>query len=164
MHGLHIAHKSVGYSFLELKQLVLPPYCSDIKSDNVMMDSAPLYDEPLHPSSTNMKRDFSGPARKPKSRTLRPVKYFHIDFGHARMYSPTEGPPREFCGTTGYGGDGTVPEFKTGEYCDPFPVDVYRAGNLIRELLSVSLYPVARRNGSPHSQYYRELSSEQRSC
>lgn len=104
-----------------------------------MMDSEPLYDEPLHPTSTYMKRDFSGPAKEPRSRTLRPVKYYHIDFGHARMYSPDKGPALEFSGKTGYGGDLTVPEFRTQTLCDPFAVDVYRVGNVVRLLLAVSV-------------------------
>lgn len=32
----------------------------------------------------------------------------------------------------GYGGDLSVPEFKTQNYCDPFAVDVYRMGNVVR--------------------------------
>lgn len=95
-----------------------------------MMDASPLYDEPLHPVDAHMKRDYSGRAAKPQSRTLRPVKYYYIDFGHACQYNISEGPASE---PVGYGGDSSVPEFKTQERCDPFPVDVYRVGNLIRK-------------------------------
>lgn len=103
-----------------------------------MMDAIPLFDEARHPVKPSMKLDFSGPVKKPRSRTLRPVRYYYIDFGHARRYDPKDGPPREFVGIgDGYGGDGTVPEFQTtNEFCDPFPVDVYRVGNLIREFFT----------------------------
>jgi hypothetical protein len=100
-----------------------------VKFDNVMMDSAPLYAEPIHPVDDSKNRDFTGPS-KPRSRTLYPVKYYHIDFGKARRYNPEDGPPRI---SVGIGGDRSVPEFKTNEDCDPFAVDVFRAGNIIRE-------------------------------
>lgn len=102
-----------------------------------MMDSQNLYDEPVHPSQTHMKRDLSGLAKKPHTRTARPVKYYHIDFGLSRIYDPKLGPPCEHSGQDGYGGDRSVPEFKISGYCDPFRVDVYRVGNLVREIRSV---------------------------
>lgn len=113
----------------------LTNYHSDVKFDNIMMDHVPLYGEPPHPACEYMKLDFSDFVVKPRSRTLRPIKYYLIDFGHARRYDPSNGPPREYAGVDcgGYGGDGSVPEFKTQEYCDPFPVDVFRLGNFIRE-------------------------------
>lgn len=51
-----------------------------------MMDSLHLYDEPIHVTDSEMKRDYSGEAKSPRSRTIRPVKYYHIDFGNARVY------------------------------------------------------------------------------
>lgn len=104
---------------------------SDVKLNNVMMDFTPLCDEPVHPADLSYKRDYSGRAKPPRDRTLRPVKYYHIDFGHASRHKVEDGPPQKFIGN-GYGGDLSVPEFKTQEYCDPFPVDVYRVGNIIR--------------------------------
>lgn len=97
------------------------------------MDGSHLYDDPVHPADTEMKWDYTGRARKPRSRTVRPVGYYFIDLGHAKRYPPEVGPAQEFIGERGYGGDLTVPEFKSLEYCDPFPVDVYRVGNVIRE-------------------------------
>lgn len=108
---------------------VLP---SDVKYNNIMMDSSPLYEEPVHPADPDRTRDYTQIAR-PRPRTLHPVKYYFIDFGHACRYSSDTNPPRIYIGSRGYGGDGTVPEFKTQVDCDPFPVDVYRLGNVIRE-------------------------------
>lgn len=99
-----------------------------------MMDSVHLYDEPVNPVEWNMKRDLSAMAKKPRSRTERPVRYYHTDFGHARHFRPEQGPHLL---STGYGGDHSVPEFKTQDECEPFAVDVYRAGNLMREILKV---------------------------
>lgn len=103
-----------------------------------MMDSLHLYDEPIHVTDSEMKRDYSGEAKSPRSRTIRPVTYYHIDFGNARVYPPEQGAPRQYSGPEGYGGDLTVPEFKTPGHYDPFPIDVYRAGNLMREIVKVS--------------------------
>ena len=98
------------------------------------MDALHLYDEPVHPTSPYMKRDFSREAKKPRSRTKRPVKYYHTDFGNARLYPPDQGPPLEY---SGYGGDKSVPEFKIEGRYNPFPVDVYRAGNILRQMQMV---------------------------
>lgn len=95
-----------------------------------MMDSSPLYDDPIHPIKPRMKRDWSDKAGKARSRTERPVKYYHIDSGLTRSYRGAEGPPRE---PIGYDGDQSVPEFRTQDDCDPFAVDVYRVGNLVRQ-------------------------------
>lgn len=106
--------------------------CSDVKFDNVMMDANPLYDERPHPAYNEKNMAYTRWI-KHHCRTLRPVKYHLIDFGLSRRYDPASEPPRVPVGPRGYGGDKTVPEFRTQESCDPFPVDVYRAGNFIRE-------------------------------
>jgi len=94
-----------------------------------MMDAKNLYLQPLHPAHFKKRRDFSGPA-KHSTRTRRPVKYYLIDFGLSRRYNPEDRPVLE---PPGWGGDQTVPEFlKSDDLCDPFPVDVYCAGNVIR--------------------------------
>ncbi|KAJ8078019.1 hypothetical protein PM082_000221 [Marasmius tenuissimus] len=103
---------------------------NDIKFNNVMMDSRNLCDQPIHPVKQIMARDWSHKVQT-HTRTDRPVKYYFIDFGLAQQYS--SGKPRER--EPGYGGDTTVPEFKRKESCDPFAVDVYRLGNLIKECL-----------------------------
>lgn len=97
-----------------------------------MMDVTPLFDEPPHPVDPTMNKDYTRPL-EPRSRSLRPVRYYLIDFGEALPYDPANGEPRIAIGHTGYGGDKAVPEFSTDtEYCNPFPVDVCRLGNIIR--------------------------------
>ncbi|KAJ7151783.1 kinase-like domain-containing protein [Mycena crocata] len=104
----------------------------DCKLDNILMDSSPLYPEPIHPVNTLMKRDWSGWA-KHLSRTQRPVKYYIIDFGLSQIYPPDQPRPLD---PPGYGGDQTVPEFQAGALCDSFAVDVYCLGNTFREMLT----------------------------
>ncbi|KAF9463616.1 hypothetical protein BDZ94DRAFT_1218058 [Collybia nuda] len=92
-----------------------------------MMDSTALYDEPVHPVNSDQSRDYTRWI-KPGKRTIRPVKYYHIDSGHMRRYNPD---PEAF---TIPGGDMSVPEFKSkaNTMINPFPVDVYRIRNDIR--------------------------------
>ncbi|KAG5732433.1 hypothetical protein E4T56_gene8384, partial [Termitomyces sp. T112] len=95
----------------------------DCKSNNVMADTACLFDSPPHPSKKYMKRDFSGMVSKQTSRTLKPVKYYLIDFGLAEIYRPQDAP---FLRQGPWGGDKTVPEHLVPDAlpCDPFAVDV----------------------------------------
>jgi hypothetical protein len=108
---------------------------SDGKWNNVMMDSTPLYEGPIRPVANYRTRDFSRLIR-PRSRTLHPVKCYIIDFGHAYQYRDERDKawfPIMRVGPIGYGGDTSAPEFRTQESVDPFPVDVYRAGNIKRQ-------------------------------
>jgi hypothetical protein len=103
-----------------------------------MMDATPLFDEPPHPLDPSMNKDYTRPVR-PHPRSERPVRYYFIDFGEAEQYDPDNEEPRIELGRAGYGGDRSVPEFSTDvEYCNPFPVDVYRIGNIVRDFTDVS--------------------------
>ena len=94
-----------------------------------MMDPSQLYPDGYHPRRIERKRDFTGKARH-FTRTQCPPKYYLIDFGISRKYSSDDRPPLE---DPILGGDKTVPEYNQSYGpCDPFPVDVYYAGNLIR--------------------------------
>ncbi|KAG6901306.1 hypothetical protein C0995_013876 [Termitomyces sp. Mi166 len=103
----------------------------DCKHNNIMADAHHLFDAPPHPFSRYMKRDFSKKASLVASPTSKPVKYYLIDFDLSKEYLPgaprLEEPP--------WGGDRTVPEhlLPNAPPCDPFPVDVYCLGNVVRE-------------------------------
>jgi len=107
---------------------------SDCMHLNIMMDAAPLYPIPYHPSNNGRLRDFSDRGwHSPYhyTRTQRPVKYYFTDFGISRRYNPGDGPPLE---DPIYGGDKTAPEFRVSvDACNPFPTDIYYLGNAIRE-------------------------------
>ena len=107
--------------------------CMDL---NIMMDATTLYKDPYHPCDLTMKRDYTGFARH-YTRTQRPPKYFFIDFGISRRYSPDNPAPLEH---PIQGGDKSVPGFQESDApCNPFPTDVYYLGNMIREeFISVS--------------------------
>ncbi|KAJ7162175.1 hypothetical protein C8R46DRAFT_1103758 [Mycena filopes] len=105
----------------------------DIVEFNIAMDGSQLYSEPFHPVKPTMKRDWSGHISH-KTRTQAPVKYYLIDFGLSRRFSPEDLPVRVTGTVAAYD---SVPEYqlKNGELpppSDPFLVDVYCMGNLIR--------------------------------
>ncbi|KAJ7156551.1 hypothetical protein C8R43DRAFT_1065471 [Mycena crocata] len=116
MHRQNVAHRD----------------CSGL---NIMMDASPIFPVPFHPVVQTKKRDFTGSVSH-LSRTQHPVKYYLTDFGISVKYRPEDRPPLE---VPVIGADKTVPEFQTAikrdlpPDCDPFPVDVYYIGNLVRE-------------------------------
>ncbi|KAF8996494.1 hypothetical protein BDQ17DRAFT_1514116 [Cyathus striatus] len=111
----------------------------DIKSNNVMSDTLCLYQTLLHPVAQT--RDHTG-FRGPKlawDRSKGPVRHYLINFGISGHYP--EGslhlhPPR-FSGVVDY-----VPKFRdnSDQLCDPFAVDVFYTGYLIRKILQVVTY------------------------
>ena len=102
------------------------------------MDALLLFDAPPHPHRQLRRRDYKGYVKQRFSRTRKPVKHYFVDFGLSKMYKP-EGAPHLEVG--GWGGDRTVPEFfRNDAVCDPFAMDVYCIGNVIRtQLLEVSV-------------------------
>lgn len=111
----------------------------DTNETNIMMDPSRLYPNSYHPLAQDHNRNFKGRA-KYFTRTQYPPKYYIIDFGISRRYTPEQLPAREL---PVHGGDKTVPEFRNyDEPCDPFPTDIYYLGNLIREqFIAVSRFP-----------------------
>ncbi|KAI3604625.1 hypothetical protein WG66_008496 [Moniliophthora roreri] len=107
---------------------------NDVKLDNIMMDSSPLYSRLPHPINQFSTYDFKKQLY-PRGRTRHPVKYYFIDFDLCEQYDITSGPPRK---KPIYGGDTSVPEFRNNpeQPCDPFAVDVYRIGDLIRTCIA----------------------------
>jgi hypothetical protein len=94
------------------------------------MDPKEIFPVPYHPAAIDRTRDFRGKVRS-LPRSGQPVKYYWIDFGLARRYQPNQLPPSE---KVVLGADQSPPEHKDPKSrCDPFPTDVYFAGNLVRE-------------------------------
>jgi hypothetical protein len=103
----------------------------DCTGSNLMMDASEMYPSSFHPIRTDMSRDFSSPLR-PASRSQKPPKYYFVDMGLSRKYTPDQLPPKE---DVIRGGDKSPPEHLAddAEACDPFPTDVYYVGNMIRK-------------------------------
>ncbi|KAF8504137.1 kinase-like domain-containing protein [Hysterangium stoloniferum] len=112
MHKHNIAHRDCNYS-------------------NIMMDAKELYPDGFHPTRTDLDPNHTRSA-KHYTRTERPPKYYLTDFGLSHFYDPREGPRLAM---PIHGGDKSVPEYQGEGYfeeSDPFPVDIYTIGNMIK--------------------------------
>ncbi|KAH8982637.1 kinase-like domain-containing protein [Lactarius hatsudake] len=108
MHERHVAHR-------------------DCTENNIMFDPSGMYPKGYHPIQKNRSRDFKGRAKR-CTRTDRPPRYYLIDFGLSRRYSS-----RDVLDEPLRGGDKNAPEHLRGGRCNPFHVDIYYLGNLVRE-------------------------------
>ena len=99
---------------------------------NIMMSTREMWTEPFHVQMPHRNPTLTGVIKEPFARTLRPPKYYIIDFGMSRHYSPDNLHPTE---SAPDGGDRTVPEFgdrRNYVVHDPFAVDIYCVGNVIQ--------------------------------
>lgn len=102
-----------------------------------MMDGDAMYPEGFHSLKLNLKPDYSGPA-KHTSRTKENVKYYFIDFGIS-VYIPDNIPPKMATGFLGR--DRDPPELSMGEPYDPFKLDIFIIGNMLkREFQDVGFF------------------------
>ena len=102
-----------------------------------MVDPLAVCSEVPHPSFPLRKKSRDLKRRvKFYSRTLRPAKYYIIDFDMASRYAPGNVAPMEPPMT---GGDKTVPEFqnaKRGDLFNTYRTDIYYLGSTIRMLFT----------------------------
>ena len=101
---------------------------SDLQYANVMMEPIPLLSDVPHPTHPHRSYDFQRKVKQ-STRTKRPTKYYIIDFGLSRQFSPGE----ELIASLNIGGDRSVPEYQDpSRMHNPFPIDVYHLGNMIK--------------------------------
>ena len=104
---------------------------------NLMVDPLAVCSEIPHPSFPLRKKSRDLKRRVNFfSRTLRPAKYYIIDFDMASRYAPDIVAPME---TPMTGGDKTVPEFQNAKRDDLFNTyhtDIYYLGSTIRMLFT----------------------------
>ncbi|RDX54886.1 kinase-like protein [Lentinus brumalis] len=102
----------------------------DIQLANILMDPVPLLSEIPHPNHPKRSYDFKRKIKQ-STRTENPTRYYIIDFGLSRTFSPGE----ELIAPVSYGGDRSVPEYKDPSRAEsnPFAIDVYCLGNMMRE-------------------------------
>ena len=93
-----------------------------------MMDADAMYPEGWHPIRLYFKPDRSGHAEH-TSRTAAKVKYYFIDFGIS-VYIPENLRPKLVTGIDGR--DRDPPELSKEEPYDPFKLDVFIIGNMLR--------------------------------
>ena len=114
----------------------------DVRSDNLMLDARGLYTERFFPWVGDKTVDLTKPVKPRHTRTEKPPRYYIIDFGFSKQYSPEEMPPSE---PPRRGTDFTAPEFIDETIpCNPFPIDVFALGRLIlRDFITVRSFPIA---------------------
>ncbi|KAF9010983.1 hypothetical protein BDZ89DRAFT_1024358 [Hymenopellis radicata] len=115
----------------------------DIHGGNIMLDPTRLYPNGSHPADTYMRPDFKGPA-KHITRTQCWPRYYLIDFGLSRCYSPDELPfeltqPNEDSAHI----PRLLPEHSgpIPRRYNPFPVDIFRLGHMMTTRLQVTEFP-----------------------
>ncbi|KAH0588662.1 hypothetical protein J132_02198 [Termitomyces sp. J132] len=115
-----------GLEFMHVNNVVH----GDCKFNNFMANTLPLFKFPPHPSNLYMRYDYRGPVSRRTSRTMKPVKYYLIDFDLSEICLSEDAPHLRH---PPWGGDKSVPEFSLPDMppCDPFAVDVYCIGNFI---------------------------------
>ena len=92
-----------------------------------MFDATAMYPNEYHPVQLNRRPGFKGQTKR-YTRTVRPPRYYFIDFGLSRRYSS-----RNALDEPLRGGDKSAPEHRRGGWCNPFQTDIYYLGNLVRE-------------------------------
>ncbi|KAH9918118.1 kinase-like domain-containing protein [Fomitopsis serialis] len=111
MHGQGVAHSDCTYK-------------------NIMMDASAMYPRGVHPVHDLFLPDAVTPAR-PLPRTSVPVRYYFVDYGLS-VHVPPDGRSGLVLGTLGR--DQDVPELSDEVPYDPFKVDVFIIGNLLRRM------------------------------
>ncbi|KAJ7709015.1 hypothetical protein B0H17DRAFT_1156000 [Mycena rosella] len=132
MHSHHVAHR-------------------DCQSGNIMMDVTQLYPNGFHSEDVELNQSWKGKAKHTcMTCTKCNPKYYLIDFGLSRMHDPANKPPLEY---PDCGGDRKMPQLQGQEYHqlhDPFPIDVYYIGNLIRREFIEFMQPLVTNMVAEH--------------
>ncbi|TEB29036.1 hypothetical protein FA13DRAFT_1690318 [Coprinellus micaceus] len=102
----------------------------DISINNVMLDGTGMYPTGFHPVDQSRNFEYTGPAVRQFTRTEKPPTYIFIDFGISERFDADE---RRITWNK-EGTDHSVPEYQEGYEApvDPFEVDVYCLGNLVK--------------------------------
>lgn len=114
---------------LPSSSMVLITVYSDCVYRNIMMDASALYPSGFHPLYKGFLPDTSGLAPS-LPRSSASVTYYLVDFGISTRFSPDD-PSKLVLGTAGI--EDTVPELSKTVPYDPFKVDVYIIGALLRQ-------------------------------
>ncbi|EAU85847.2 other/AgaK1 protein kinase [Coprinopsis cinerea okayama7 len=102
----------------------------DVRRDNIMMDPHAMGHSSWHFVCPEKTRDYRSEVTHKYTRTERRPRYYIIDFGYSAQFKPEEMPPSTLPKPAS---DTSLPEYNNlWKPCDPFPIDVYVVGNMIR--------------------------------
>ncbi|KAF9055034.1 hypothetical protein BDZ89DRAFT_938438, partial [Hymenopellis radicata] len=104
----------------------------DLHGGNIMLDATRLYPNGFHPASYDMTPDFKGFA-KHTTRTQCWPRYYLIDFGRSRRYSPERVPFEVTAPCPNSDNITLLPEQSgsTPRRYNPFPADIFRLGYML---------------------------------
>ena len=114
---------------------------------NFLMDASAMYPEGFHPAQTAYKRDYSGWANYLPRSTVG-VKYYFADFGIS-VHKPEKDRSRFVTGNLGR--DRRPPELSVTVPYDPFKLDVFIVGNMLKQEFCDVIIPLSVFFGETHS-------------
>ncbi len=140
MHSRGVAHRFVSPSFCDMNVQIHPMH-RDISLKNIMMDATHMFPCGFHPvKNVFLPHDISAPAPI-LPRLEVGVKYYFVDY-RISSYFPEGTEQQLVLGLAGR--DRDVPELSDEVSYDPFKVDIFTIGNVLRrEFIDV-------RSGSLH--------------
>jgi hypothetical protein len=140
VHHSHTDASHQGLFYFHKKNITLRNVCKE----NIMMDPRPMYTKSFHSIQTDRTPDLKHRAPY-MTRTDRPPKYYFVNLSQAIVFASDIDQSNPVRMPISFGKDKTVPEHRGDimmqtTHCDPFAVDVYCLGNIIRtEFLQVRL-------------------------
>lgn len=109
----------------------------DCAMPNIMMDASSMYPSGFHPCHQLMLFDDVNVPAPVLPRATANIRYYFIDYGISSYFPPDK--PREL--VTGIHGREDVPELSDVKPYDPFAVDIFIIGSLLRkEFCEVGTY------------------------
>ena len=103
----------------------------DITCTNIMMDGSGMYPDGFHPVRQHL--DLSAKIEVvPMTRTMAKPKYYIIDFDGS-VWFPADMPAKFRTATGKHGADDEVPEMSQSGPYDPFKVDIFQFGNVLKK-------------------------------
>jgi hypothetical protein len=123
-----VLHIGLSFGVLEDCLLTLFQLCSNCSPKNVLMDAIRMFPQGFHPVEDIFLHDLMTPAPT-TPRLDAGVKYHFVDYGIS-SYFPADSQPQPVLGDAG--SDQDVPELSDTEPYDPFKVDIFSIGNVLR--------------------------------
>ncbi|QRV87085.1 kinase domain protein [Ceratobasidium sp. AG-Ba] len=111
----------------------------DIASDNIVMNRQILFNEPIHPFLQSVSLDGRRVLDPKYVRSQKPIRYYYIDFGYAKWFKDPSAPRT----VTGVHAKERAPEQLPEVSYDPFKVDIYQLGAIIRRDLIPTYEPLS---------------------
>lgn len=141
MHRHNIAHR-FGF-FGRWYDLQLTVKIRDACYRNLMMDPSKVIPKGFHFANQDSEDGLEKDIKFRDRWSVRPVRYFFIDFGLSYRYPPGETNILDY---GRFGQDRSVPKMSVTVPYDPFKLDIYQLGNTFMELIDIRGYLLTSSN------------------